>query len=425
MPSFQVFTGNRDIKIELNDQNFLYFAEHAVYSPADTESKLIEYALDHPIGSDPLDELIPLNARVIILVDDATRPTPCKRIIPHVLKRVEKRTKNITFVTAPGTHRPLTEAELDNKIGTELIAKYGVVNVDYREADKYRFLDTSALGTPVYVHEAVLDADFKISIGNIVPHNVVGWSGGAKMLQPGICGEETTANTHLIGARNYHILDIVGNVDCDMRKEIDAVGGRIGLDFIVNTILDEHQNILNLFCGHYLQAHRAGVEFGKKVLCPEIPALADIVIVSAYPCYFDYWQGFKPVAFSLFGVKKGGTVIYLFDPPEGLCGNSPAHKKSLLTYLDKDAQTVCHDLDEGLIDDIVGVSNPLLHYQVLHHAKIICLTNNLTAQECSLLTFVKAESIEEALQLAFEQQGSDAKVGIIPFGGETLVRVKA
>jgi nickel-dependent lactate racemase len=422
MSQFSIYTGARNIKVNIPEKNFLYFAEHPHCDLPQDESILITQALDHPIDSEKLDE-IPLNAKVLIVVDDATRPTPTARIIPFVLERIKKRTSNITFATAPGTHRPLTDAELCAKLGRDVLENYNVVNVNYKESEHYKYVETTALGTPIYIHECVLAADFLITIGNIAPHNMVGWSGGAKMLQPGLSGEQTTSHTHLAGALNYKLLDVLGNVDCRTRQEIDEIGGKLGLNFIINTVLDEQKNILGMFCGHYIHAHRQGVAFAQKALCPSITALADIVIVSAYPCCIDFWQGFKPLAFSLLGVKKGGTIIYLFDPPEGLCGNSPAHKQALKTYLKADKQRIQKDLDSDIIQDLVGITNPLGYYQILSHANIICVTNNLTSEECDLLSFTKADSIETALETAFGRQGHDAKIGIIPFGGETLVRV--
>lgn len=422
MKTFSVFTGFRDITITLPEENYLYYAIHEDHAPSISQDALISYALDHPYGSESLDQ-IRIDSKVIIIVDDTTRPTPCKQIIPHILERIEKRTKNITFVTAPGTHRPLNEQDLDEKIGNEYIKKYGVVNVNYKEAENYDYTGDTEMGTPLYIHKAVLNADYKIAIGNIAPHNVVGWSGGAKILMPGVSGEITTSSTHLAGSY-FSLLDIFGNENCRMRKEVDDIGRRIGLDFIVNTVLDANRLILGLFCGHYITAHRAGVAFAKECLCPVIPELADIAIVSAYPCNMDYWQGFKPLGFSMFGVKKGGTIIYLLDPREGLCGNSPSHKGMLQKYLKTDTQTIRDDIKENKISDIVGITNPLCHFQVLDHVKnVICLTNGLTTEECELLSFKKADSIEQALELAFQIQGASAKVGIIPFGGETLVRL--
>lgn len=422
MKSFNLFTGMRNLCFQIEPEHLLYYAEHEHHSAPVRES-LITQSLDTPYGGQTLND-IPQNASVLIIVDDATRPPPSAAILKHLIPRVEKRTRNITFITAPGTHRPLTTEELLLKIGSEYMDIYPIINTNYKNEDDYKYIGKTELGTPLHIHKAVLAADYKIAIGNITIHNVVGWSGGAKIIQPGVSGEITTADTHLRGS-HYRLLDIFGNINCHMRKEIDAIGERVGLDFIANTVLNEEQQILGLFCGHYLEAHRAGVTFAEQAMRPAIPALADIVIVSANPCFLDYWQGFKPLGFSMFGVKEGGTIIYLFDPPEGLCGNSPAHKETLETYLRSNAETVYQDLDNGKVKDTVGIANPLCHFQVLEHANVICVTEQLTDAECDLLTFKKTSNVEIALKIARQQHGENAKIGVIPVGGETLVRVSA
>ena len=418
---FEVYTGARVQKFSVPWENVLYYAEHPKTGYSKSEEEIISAAVSSPIGGSSLEQ-IQDGAGVLIIVDDATRATPAERIIPYIMEEVEKKTKNITFITAPGTHRPMTDGELERKIGREWLEKYPVINTDAQREEDYEYIGvTDGMKTPLYIHKAVLAADYKIAIGNIGPHNVVGWSGGAKIIQPGVCGRLTTEATHYAGSYEA-VEDIFGNIDCKARKEIDAIGGKVGLDFIANTVLDSDGRILGLFCGHYIEAHREGVKFADKMLRPGIPGPADIVIVSAYPCCMDYWQGFKPVGFSLKGVRKGGIIIYLFDPPEGLCGNSPAHRPMLEKYLPRDAVSVRKDVESGEIQDIVGICNPLCHFQILDKARVICVSNTLTEDDMKLLRFEKCGTVDEALGLAFKALGKDAKVGIIPCGGETLVR---
>lgn len=421
--TFDIYTGVRTQKVTIPKKNFLYYAEHPHVEVSMSEEEIIKNAIEHPIGGVSLAD-IPMDAKVVIIVDDATRPTPAKKIIPYIIKEVEKRTSNITFITAPGTHRPLTDEELDRKIGKEWLEKYHLVNIDASHQEDYLYIgETEQMKTPLYIHKEVLAADYRIAIGNIGPHNVVGWSGGSKIIQPGVSGKLTTEKTHYAGS--YERLEnIFGNIDCKSRQEIDAIGKKVGLDYIANTVLDTEGKILGLYCGHYLAAHREGVKFANQVLRPEIPEQADIVIVSAFPCCIDYWQGFKPVGFSLLGVKKGGVIIYLFDPPEGLCGNSPAHRPMLEKYLPTDEATIRKDVENGLVQDIVGVTNPLCHFQVLEKVDVICVTNSLSDEECDLLRFRKCKTVEQALAAALEKCGENAKIGVIPCGGETIVRLK-
>lgn len=423
MKTIDIFTGKRTQRLQIPEENLLFNTQKHTLPEGYDEQAIITTALDNPINTAPLTE-IPLDTQVVILVDDCTRPTPTAKLIPHILARLETRTRNITFMTAPGTHRPLSPADLEEKIGREYLDRYPVINVDYTRHEDYEYIGDMEVGTPLHLHKAFLRARYKVALGNIAPHNVVGWSGGAKIVQPGVSGEETTSSTHIAGSF-YPVRDVYGNVNCHMRGEIDDIGRRVGLDFIVNTVLDSDKNVLGLFCGHYLDAHRAGVRFAEANICPEIPALADIVVVSAYPSNMDYWQGFKPLGFSTKGLKEGGTVVFLFDTREGLCDNSPAHKPMLYKYLRTDEKTVRADIAAGKVADLVGVTNPICHFQVLDYVKnVLCVTDSLTKDECELLSFDWADTIEEAMERAFAVQGPDAKVGVIHFGGETLVRLK-
>ena len=129
---FQLFTGARIQKFKIPEENLLYYAEHPAVEQDKTEEEIIRGGISNPIGGVSLDR-IPRDAKVIIIVDDATRPTPAKRILPYLLEQVEKRCRNITFITAPGTHRPMTEEELDRKIGKEWMEKYlSLIHIYYQ-----------------------------------------------------------------------------------------------------------------------------------------------------------------------------------------------------------------------------------------------------------------------------------------------------
>ncbi|WP_279388730.1 nickel-dependent lactate racemase [Hydrogenispora ethanolica] len=406
------------------DRNLLYYAAPAAIAACGDQDRLISEALDQPIGAGRLEETIPVGAKVLIIIDDITRPTPQQRILPHVLRRIEQAApRQIKLMIAPGTHRPLTEAELLQKVGPAILGRYEIINPNYQESH-FHYLNTTELGTPVEVYPEVLESDFKIAIGNIVPHVVVGWSGGAKMIQPGVCGKRTTDYTHWIGAVKTDLMGVCGAIDNLCRAEIDRIGEMVGLDFIINTVLDEERNILKLFAGHFLEAHRAGVRFADQVLRPEIPELADILVVSANPCFIDYWQGFKPFAFAQFGVKKGGTIIFVLDAPEGLCGNAPSHQQAVYEGFRMTPPAIIDGVNRGAIRDIVGATNPLNHFKLIDRADVICVSQYLTEEELRLLRFRRANDVNAALEMAFERHGADAKVGIIPYGGETLVRLK-
>jgi len=413
-------------QVEIDDRNLLFYAVHRKDGHIPDQARVIQEALEHPIGTPRLEEMLRPDQDVVILVDDATRPTPAAKILPLVLERVKKAgipDDAIRIFMAMGTHRPMTEDELRMKLGDEIRERYEVINRDYRDAD-FVSLGTTPSGTPIEVDRAVVEADFKIAIGNVVPHISAGWGGGSKMILPGACSRKTTDRMHLSACIVQPVLEVIGTRDNRPRAEMDAIAERVGLDFIVNTVMDEDKNLLGVFAGHFVEAHRKAVELAEWVMVIPIPAQADILIVSAHPCHFDYWQGVKPYVYSHRAVREGGIIIFLLDGEEGLCGDAPSHEETVRKYLLWSFEDQKAAVDRGEVEDLVGLNVPMYHAMVRHRVrKTICVTNHLAQEDIAALGFDSAPDVQTALEQAYAILGRDAKVGVIPFGGETLVRV--
>jgi nickel-dependent lactate racemase len=362
-----------------------------------------------------------------VIVDDITRPTPKKRILTEVLRRLAAGgvpRSQVRVVMGLGTHRQMRMDEIEAYLGKENLAGVELVNNDYKDKTCFVDLGVTENGTPIEVYRAVMEADFKIAIGNIVPHVAAGWGGGAKMIQPAVCSERTTGVTHLMAATKQNVFEVCGNADNLVRREMETIAGRVGLNFIVNTVLNDEKQMLGVFSGHFVQAHRAGVELAKQVLCPRIPAQADIVIASANPAHVDMWQGCKPYIFSLFGLKPGGVLIFVIDATEGLCGNAPQHEAALRDYSLVPFEELKALVDQGKIVDKVGAHVPLFFATVRQKAfTTLCVSHGLTPQDKACLGFEHAETVEAALQKAYQLTSPHATVGIMPYAGETLVRL--
>lgn len=427
MAQYTIPFGQRDIQVDVDNSNFLYYAAPVKADSIPAEAEVIEESLNNPIGTKKLEELVNGSMKIVIMVDDITRPTPKKKILPFVFERLEKagaQKQNIKVVIGLGTHRKMTEYEIDEYLGRDNVEGYELINIDYKDRSRFVNLGKSENGTPIEVYREVIDADFKIAIGNIVPHIAAGWGGGAKMIQPGVCSEATTEVTHLMACTMQPVLDVCGTVDNLCRQEMEKIAGRVGLDFIINTVLDENKNILGVFSGHFIKAHRKGVELAQKVMCPEIPAKADIVIASAYPAHIDFWQGCKPYIYAQYGVKEGGVLIFVIEGREGFCGNAPQHEETVRKYALKSFEELKDAVTKGEIKDIVGINVPLFHSTIRHRVTTICVSDGFTKEDMDCLGFIYAKNINEALKIAYEIKSKDAKVGIIPYCGETLVRAK-
>jgi len=413
-------------QVEIDEANLLFYAAHQKVTEIPDQKQVVNDALENPIGTKKLEELLKPDDRVMILIDDITRPTPAADIIPFVLERVHGGgipADKITFFAAMGTHRPMTEEELRLKLGAEVREKYRVINRDYREGP-FVDLGQTESGTPIEVNQEVIDADFVISIGNVIPHISAGWGGGSKMILPGVCSQKTTDMMHLMACIVQPVLEMIGTRDNKPRAEMDAIAGEVGLNFIVNTVMDEDKNMLGVFAGHFIEAHRQACQMAEKVMVIPIPAQADILIVSANPCYFDYWQGIKPYTYAHRAVREGGVMIFILDGDEGLCGDAPSHEPTVRKYLPWSFTEQKAAVDRGEVEDLVGLNVPMYHATVRHRVKrTILVTNHLEQRDIDALEFDVAPDVQTALARAFQMLGRESKVGIIPFGGETLVRV--
>jgi nickel-dependent lactate racemase len=422
-----VFRPGVTTQVEIDDDKLLFCATGGALTKIPDQTQVVQQALAHPIGADRLEELLQPGDRVVIMVDDITRPTPAAVILPHILQRVHGigiPVTNVTIFMAIGTHRLMTEKELRTKLGDEVRNRYRIIHREYRDGD-FVDLGQTESGTPIYIDRKVVEADFKIAVGNVVPHISAGWGGGSKMILPGVCSHKTSDMMHLMACVVQPVLEVIGRRDNKPRDEMDAIAARAGLDYIVNTVMDEEQNLLGVFAGDFVLAHRAACTLAEQALVHPIPAQADILIVSAQPCHLDYWQGIKPYAYSHRGVREGGVIVFLLDGAEGLCGDAPSHEETVRHYINWSFEDQRAAVERGEVKDLVGLNVPMYHAMLRDRVQsTICVTNHLSQEDLDLLGFDSAPTVQAALERAYALVGHDAKVGVIPFGGETLVRVQ-
>lgn len=330
MPPLKVPYLDRLLDVEIPEGNLVFDeSPHDVPATNDFDGTL-RTALAHPIGTPPLRDLVRGRERVIITSDDNTRVTPTKQIIPVLLDTLNQcgvPDRNIQILIASGTHRAMTDAELEEKYGAPVMSRVTILRHRYQDPDSLVEYGITKRGTRILVNRLVVEADFRISVGNIVPHHPAGWSGGAKSVLPGVAGEETVAQMHFLGSRN----PALGVVDTEMRREMEDFAEQIGLDFILNVILSRDGQLVDAVAGHFVKAHRAGVEKSKNVYGVLIPELADITISSTSPIDFDFFQGDKGITSAELSTKVGGEIVLVSGCLEGI---SPAHPE-LADYVGK------------------------------------------------------------------------------------------
>lgn len=414
--------GKGMLNINIREDNFLYEIRPNDITPIEKEKEFLRKCLKEPIFSSPLTQQVKPGMEIAILVDDLTRPTPQNRILPILLDKLNGagvKDKAITVIIALGTHRYMTKEEITQRYGKEVTSKVEVINHEWKNNDNFINLGSTEKGTPVTVNKRVCQTDYIIGVGSIVPHEQVGWSGGAKIVQPGICSWETTGYTHLLAMRDDY-LGIAGREDNEVRREIERVSEKVGLNFILNVILDSKKNLVGAVAGDPIKAQRKGIELSSLVYIREIPKIADIVILSSYPAELDYWQGLKALSYAQRGVKEGGTIIFVGLFLEEISNSHPDMEK----YGGRSHKEIQQLLKQGKLEDHVCAAALVLHTLITDLVNVICVSEGMSANQKRSLNFEHAPNVVEALKMAFTKQGKDAKIGIIDYGGNVLPKLK-
>ncbi|MEZ5124824.1 MAG: nickel-dependent lactate racemase [Thermoleophilia bacterium] len=389
---------------------------------ADLEAALLAQ-LESPIGTPPLRELAAGRTNVVVLVEDATRHTPVDRILPVLfdeLNRAGVSDEHIEILTAPGTHRILTDDELRAKIGERSIGRVRVSQHDCLDLASLADLEPVHAGgveIPVQVNRRILEADLLIGLGNILPHCGAGFSGGAKILQPGVCGVATTSATHIAATLLPEIP--LGDMDSPVRVGIEEVARRAGLSFIINVVRDPKGRVVTVVAGDFVAAHRQGVEVSRRAYAVELPALADIVVVSSFPADIDWWQGEKGLIAASFAVRQGGVIVLATPCPEGLEHNHPLLRDWLaLTYAEGCARIRTldpADVSADLISADLGVDNA----KIREKATILVVTDGLEDDDIELLGYEKVPTLQAGVDRALELIPGGT-IGLLPYGGDCL-----
>jgi nickel-dependent lactate racemase len=288
----------------------------------------IERALDHPIHQPPLETLVKPSDRVLLVSDDNTRSTPVVRMIPALLKRLNRAgipDDRISCLIALGTHRYMTEEEIIAKVGPAVFKRIRVLNHEWRNPDALVDLGTSSRGTPLQVNRLAAEADVVIGLGAIVPHHIPGFSGSSKIIQPGVCGAKTTAETHMLSCESGGD-SFLGYEDNPVRRDMDDMAGKVGMKTIFNVVMDTNVRVAGFFFGEMKAAFLEGVNLARKIYGVPFHETPDIVLANSCPCDLDFWQSHKSQYPAQRMVKPGGTIIICTPAPEGV---SPVHTELL------------------------------------------------------------------------------------------------
>ncbi|MBZ2179318.1 MAG: nickel-dependent lactate racemase [Acidobacteriota bacterium] len=295
---------------------------HSAQGLADEAAALAE-ALDRPIGCAPLSELAKGKRTAAISVCDITRPAPNRRVLPPVLDRLAAAgigRENVVILIATGLHREATEAEMREIVGPEIYETVRVENHRAKHLDEHVGLGATAAGTPVYIDRRFIEADLHITLGFIEPHLMLGFSGGRKLIAPGLAAAETIKVIHSPQFMRDRRATEGSIADNPLHAELLEIARMARHDFLVDVALTRDRRISRVFAGDPERAHAAGAAFVGETMLERLEEPVDVVITSAagYPLDLTYYQTVKGVTAASHFVKTGGRILTLSACTEGV-----------------------------------------------------------------------------------------------------------
>jgi len=375
----------------------------------------VVHALENPIGSPRLKDIVKPGEKIAIVTSDITRPMPTYRVMPAILDELEKAGVNpddVTLVFALGSHRKQSPEEQKRLAGDVAYNKIKVVDSD---PDDCVHMGITANGTPVDITRVVAEADRRIALGNIEFHYFAGYSGGYKAIMPGVSTPAAIQSNHKLMIKPKSCAGrLEGN---PVREDIEEAGRICGVDFICNVVLDEHKNIVKVVCGDPVKAHREGAAFLDKLYTKEIDCGADIVIVSqgGAPKDLNLYQTQKALDNSKHAVKDGGIIILIGSCAEGY----GEHTFEDWMLNSKSPDDLVNKIRENFI---LGGHKAAAIGMVLQRADIY-LVSDMNPDQVRRSFMKPYSSAQQAFDDALAKFNGKADVITMPYGGSVLPRL--
>ena len=416
--------GKSGLEVDLPEGFRYHILEARFAAPLSDPLGAIEQALDRPIESPPLLELACGKRSAAISVCDITRPTPNRLILPAVLARLQRaglRPSDVIILIATGLHRPATASEIREIVGEAVAAQWRVENHEARKLEAHRFLGHTSSGTPVWIDERFLAADLHMSIGFIEPHLMLGFSGGRKLIAPGLAAQQTIEVLHSPRfMRDPRAVE--GSIeDNPLHRELLEIAALARHDFIVDVALAQNRQIAGVFAGHPLEAHRRGVEFVSRVMLEllEEPAEAVITTGAGYPLDLTFYQAIKGITAASHVVRPGGRILLVAACAEGAGG--PEFRRLLKEHSDWGAFL------ERIREAPVIVDQWQLEKLALacQRARILFYTPGVPGEYHASLWGPLFDSPEAAIAALVEGLPPGAPIAVIPEGPYVLAKVRA
>jgi lactate racemase len=393
-----------------------------VYVPgAPDQREVLRTALRQPVGGPPLRELARPGQRVAISMCDGTRAQPRHLMIPAVLEELDGivDVDDVVIIVATGTHRGNTEAEIRAMLGDEVADTVHVVNHDARDPSLLVNLGTHGNGVPVWLNRHWVEADLRITTGFVEPHFFAGFSGGPKLVAPGLAGLDTVLTLHdarRIGHPNATWAVCEGNpVHDDIRAVVGAVGR---VDFALDVVLNREQQIVEAFGGELFAMHAAAREAAKRLAMRPVPGRFDVVVTTnaGFPLDQNLYQSVKGMTAGATVVRDGGTIVCAAECRDGF----PDHGSYREVLASAPSPRALLDAIEARPETVPDQWQVQVQAKVQNLARVVMHTSYLSDEALAAAHLEQTTDIAGTVAEALGAAGPDARVCVLPEGPQTI-----
>ncbi|MDY6904287.1 MAG: nickel-dependent lactate racemase [Thermodesulfobacteriota bacterium] len=404
-----------------------------------SEVTIVDAAMKKPVGTKPIHMSQLANKKIVIVVDDNTRPTPAYRffhLILDALKAAGVTLDNIVIISALGIHTPMTETDMAGKIGEENQAALRWENHNAFDDTANAFFGETSRGTPVYLNRHLKTADYIVLVGLIEPHLMAGFGGGLKNILPGLASAETIGKHHEILSEPPYRANRVGMPPDynSFRRDLEEVKEMIDAEvFCINVVLDKAHTITACFTGDPVQAHRQGVAYNAANFGLNLSARVDGIITNAFPMTTNFKQSMKCVGNALPALKPGGAVMGFLQADKGMDDIAMPESSPLpLGMVKMILRLIGPSRVYGFLNRVkknVDIEEKFLYYytlQLIRQYDVYLYVPTLTPEEIKALFFFKGftSDPQAVIQQGIRKIGKRATVAVFPEGGATFPVLK-
>jgi nickel-dependent lactate racemase len=408
--------GGGRLKFRIPEANLAgVYTPQPVAACCDLAAEIVR-ALARPLDTPPLSEIVQPNEQVVILVDDHTRATPVAQILPPVLDELRAggvQDADVTILITHGTHRLSTDEEVRRKVGEGVYGRFRIVQHRCTDERDQVYLGLTSRGTPVWINRLVVEADRCVGIGHVGPSPYAGYSGGRKLIIPGVASLDTINANHSLVALGFRR---PGRVDVPCRLDIEEGAALVQLDMVVDVVLCQDEHVVRAFAGTPGSVYREGVALARQVYEVACPGEVDVAITSGYPYELDLYQAVRAAEYADAIVREGGSILMVAACPDGVGGEE-------FYRLMADQTKRPDDFLRDVVRRNGKVTFSVLGYglaRIKAEKKLVIVTEGVSDAELETMGFYHPASLQAGVDALLAEYGPQARVAVFPMGASTI-----